>query len=748
VWRLAPLWGYALLFNLSCVAFGAFLLKRLLGERELPALERLLHSMMLGLTGFVLAWYVAGFVGLFKPWLALILPLAGLALGARDGRALFSELVAWRSSLPAPKAFERVLGSVACVLGCSCLVFLYLGALDVSAINFDAIWYHFPIAQDYARVGSIIAFPGENHRAFPHLTSMLHTWALLVPGLPLLPQHWMLSLHLEFTIVLWRIVGAVAVARWLLGGRDVRGLWAAFFLFPSIFVYDQSIGGSADHFLGFFSAPALLAAARAFKRFDLRYCLLLGIALGGHMLVKYQAAYLIFAIGVATGLSLLVLVVRRLLADRRITVDENPPPYRALFKGAGAVLLALMLVSAPHFGKNAVFYHNPFYPFATKVFKGTTPAPAPGYYTEQATKKPFAPKYTGLKRQAWAFGKMFDYSLTTANRNLTKHRPYMGSLYSLLLPAVLFVPRRRRVLFAAGIAALAFMVWANTAANDRYLLAFYDICIGVALAMMVKLWALGWLARLGLAPLVLLQLFWGGDAMFVYGKKQLDAGIGLVVDGYSDHDDSRLAAKGTQQQITKATPKDAIILSRNYKGLLGLDRLVISDIQSSQDYISYSHLQDPRQFYELLRKRGITHLLYPHGDRRPGRWNNTLLFAEIFRLGPRAKRFGKLMLNELPKTPPPPSAPYLVLVSAQREYPDGVYKLEQLDADYRDPEMFTPRPKPFERADPSRAAELVTQLRAVVTCRDRLPRGFSKEMLREFEVFENVDSCQYYLRKL
>lgn len=258
---------------------------------------------------------------------------------------------------------------------------------------------------------------------------------------------------------------------------------------------------------------------------------------------------------------------------------------------------------------------------------------------------------------------------------------------------------------------------------------------------------LGWLARLGLAPLVLLQLFWGGDAMFLYGKKQLDAGIALIVDGYSEQSYDRLNAKGTQQQITQATPKNAVILSRNYKGLLGLDRLVISDIQASQDYISYSHLKDPREFYELLQRRGITHLLYPRGDRRPGRWNNTLLFAEIFRRSPSTKRFGKLMLGEMPKTAPPPSAPYLVLVSAQREYPDGIYKLEQLDADYRDPEMFTPRPKPFKRADAASLVELLPHLSAVVTCRDRLPRGFSKDLLTEFEQFENVDGCQYYLRK-
>jgi len=236
--------------------------------------------------------------------------------------------------------------------------------------------------------------------------------------------------------------------------------------------------------------------------------------------------------------------------------------------------------------------------------------------------------------------------------------------------------------------------------------------------------------------------------MLLYGKKQLDAGIGLVLDGYSGSYDERFAAKGTQLQITRATPKNAVILSRNWKGLLGLDRLVLSDIQANQDYVVYSHLKDPRDFYDLLKARGITHLMYPRGDRRPGRWNNTLLFAEMFRRGPNAKRVGKIQLNELPREAPPHSAPYLVLVSNQREYPDGIYKLEQLDVDYRDPAMFKPKPKPFQSASAGSAAEVVQSLQAIVTCRGKLPRGWSKALLEGFDSIESFDGCEYYLRRL
>ncbi len=749
-WRLAPVWGYALLFNISAVAGGSFLLRKLLGDRPMPALERLLQSMMLGLTSFVLLLYVAGFVGLLKPWLAIAIPLGFLVVGEGDGRALLSELFAWRAALPAPKPVERVLGSLAILFGASCLVFLYLEAVDVSAINFDATWYHFPIAQDYARVGRIIPFPGENHRAFPHLTSMVHTWALLVPGLTFLPQNWMLSLHLEFTIVVWRLIGAATLARWLLGGRDVRGLWAGFFLFPSVFVYDQAIGGSADHFLGFFAAPALLAAARAFKRFDVRWCILLGCALGGHMLVKYQAAYLITGVGVAALVSLAVLGLRRFVPARFGGVPEGDPTFRALSKGVGALALSAALVSSPHFIKNAVFYNNPAYPFAKGIFKSTFPPRVTSYYEQKPPKGgAFPPKYSGLKRQAWALGKVFDYSLTTGNRRLTSRRPYMGALFSLLLPCVLFLPRRRRFLFTAGIAAVAVMVWANTAANDRYMLGFYDLCIGSALGLMASVWELGLVARLGLVPLVGMQLLWGGDAMLFYGRKQLEATLELIGDGYTGrYDAGRMSRKVPQQRITEATPRNAVILSRNYKGLLGLNRLVLSDIESNQDYIRYSHLKDPREFYDLLASRGVTHLLFPRGERRPGTWNNVILFAEIFRRGSHQQRFGKLQLAEVPKQPPPRIQPYLVLVAGSKEYRDGVYALEQLDIDYRDPDAYVERPKPRRKLPTSADQATLDDISALAICRGRMPASISKEQLSAFESVESLDGCENYLRRL
>lgn len=744
VWSLLPVWAYALLFNLACVVFGSFLARHLLQDRELPAIERLLQSMMLGLVAFVLGLYLLGFCRLFKPAAAVVLPLAFIGVGFRDARALWQELVAWRAAIAPPKPVERVLGSLAVLSGGALLLFMYLEALDPSAINFDAAWYHFPIAQDYARIGRIVAFPGENHRAFPHLTSMLHTWALLVPRLPRTSQHWMLSLHLEYSIVLWRIVGAAALARRLLGGRDVRGLWAGFFLFSSIFVYDQNIGGSADHFQGFFAVPLALAALNALQRFDVRWCILLGAALGGHVLVKYQGVYLFVAVTLVAGTRLVFLLGRYWWRARCQRLSSDDVPWRPLLRGLGALALTFALVSAAHFGKNAVFYKNPVYPFAQSIFKASEPKRQPGFYTETPIREAFTPREQGLARQVWALRKLFDYSLYTSNRGLTKQRPYMGSLFSLLLPCALLVPTRRRFGVVVALVTLAFMAWANSAPNDRYLISFYDLCIGVALALIVQVWELGWPARVGLVPLVLLQTVWSADAMLYYGRKRLDAAVDMVTDGYDGKYDSRLNERSTQAQITRATPKDAVILARNYKGLLGLDRTVLSDIRAAQDYISYANLKDPRDFYDVLAARHVTHLLYPKGDRRPERWNNTILFTDLFvHHATRVKRFGKLQLGELPREPPPHTQPYLVVVSGVRGVSDGIYGVEQLDFDPRGPERFTPRPHP--RRPLSAASEVLPDVQAVLTGR-RKPKGLSAEELAQFESVESWEGTELWLR--
>ncbi len=747
VWQLLPIWGYTLLFNAACVCGGAALLRALLGKRTLPALEWLLSSMATGLVLFVVALNLAGYVCALDAWLSLLLPLAFLAAGARSLPPLFSALRDFSAS-PPRSLWARSAAFVAAGFGAACLVFMYIEALDISSVNFDATWYHFPIAQDYARLGCIVPFPGEHHRAYPHLTSMVHTWALLVPGLEPRALRTMLSLHLEYSIVVWRVVGVAAAASYFLYNRRTPGLWAVFFLFPSVFIYDQNIGGSADHFLGFFAVPILLSAARFLRAFQWRWAALFGTLMAGHVLVKYQAIYLLVAMTVAVVARLAWLLVRHAL-QRKASPGQRRRRLRRLLIGTALAAGAALAVSSPHWAKNWVFYNNPVYPYGRSVFTNSNPKPQPGYYKEKPRNSDFPPKYSGLERQLWALENLYTYSFTTHNRSFTSNRPYMGALFSLLLPCALFVRRSRRIWYAGAVSAIALMVWLNTAPNDRYLLSFYDIAIAAAAALMVRVWELGWLARAALVPLVGVQLFWGGDAMLYYGSKRLRSAISLIEQGYSGRTiESRFTAYQTQQKITAATPPNAVILSRNYKSLLGLDRMVLSDIRDTQFYISYSGVRDENQLWRLLHDRGVTHLLYPDGRRPPVRLNNSVLFAELFQHNARnVKSFGGVVLGEMPLQAPPPSAPYLVLVRGLRSYPDGVYRVEQLDVDDRNPKGVSPRPKPETSYEDSDAEGLLQEVRAVALgSSGRLGGGAQSHLTSDFKQVERFKNYTLYLR--
>jgi hypothetical protein len=373
-----------------------------------------------------------------------------------------------------------------------------------------------------------------------------------------------------------------------------------------------------------------------------------------------------------------------------------------------------------------------------------------GYYHEGSASGVFSPKGSMLTRQLTALRKVFDYSLTTANRNLTSRRPYMGSLFSLLLPCVVLVPQRKQMLLSVGIVVGAFLVWGNTALNDRYLLSFYDGCIGLALALTVAVWELGWLARVGLVPLVALQLVWGGDAALFYGRRQLQAAIDLIGTGYGgNYDDRRFEGDhSAQREITRATPKNAVIVARNYKALLGLDRTVLSDIHAATNYISYSGLKDARDFYDMLKARGVTHMLYPVGTRKPQRWNNIVLWDELYHhYSVHARRYGRLNLAELPKEPPPHTKPYLVLVWGLREYPNGIYSVDQLDVESKAPHLFSPRPTPLRSLGGDDVASQLAGVCAIAIGRGRLPKILNHDLLGDFRSVERLDGDELYLRE-
>jgi hypothetical protein len=652
-WDILRIWGWTTALTAGYLSLGALLVNRFFGGEAKSPFQALLFSAALGLIAWCWCMYAAGAVGLFRGWFMVTLVVASLAAGGRSlWRVLQRCYTFWQEAPPA-----GVLGWLAMGWGCFCVVLMYLQCMTPDSLNYDGGWYHLPIAQDYAREGRIVPSYGEYNRCFPHLASFVHTFGFSVPGMR--PElRWMMALTVEFTMVLWKIFGALTAAQWIMGKTGPRGLWAAFFLFPSVFIYDQNIGGSADHFMGFFAAPAFIALVLAAERLETRACILLGVMLGGALLTKYQAVYLLGISGAILGLRWCYFALRLL---RKSEPSDGVPAlgWRSLSMAALFVAVPTLVVSSPHFIKNIIFYHNPVYPFNQGLFPSTPTHEKSKFFMDYAyANYPYLPKGEGVEK-IWNAIKLFFTFSFVPHYSFTKYYVSMGSLFTLLLPTILLVRGQRRLAIGAFASFIGIMCWALTYVGDRYLQAIIALPIAVTAAMLVRVWELGRIGRVGLATLVAFQVIWGSDAMFYSGQGRLKSAVAL---------------------ITAATPEDAVLMVRNYRVLLGLDRRTLSDIQSWQSLFFYERTKGARSLYEMYKGAGVTHLLYPPNQRPTGTLQSSILFDDLVYNHCKArKRYGGLELVNMPaKAPPPDPKEYPVLNLAKDGYALGWYNIDQL----------------------------------------------------------------------
>ena len=749
-WPMLSLLGYALALQLAFVSAGYLLVDRTFHFERLPPLERLVFAHLLGLIAFVLGMYVAGAFGWYGPTFAVVWPSLLLAAGAphwwtqRWSFRRSSAFGGWRW-------YHLALSGA----GVAAALLLYLQSCTPDAINYDASWYHLPIAQDYAREGRIVPFPSDYNRAFPHLASIVFTWGFLVPGLAT-PLKWMLALHLEFMMVVWKMIGIGAAAAWMLRRRHLPSGWVGFFLFPGIFVYDQSVGGSSDHFLGYFAIPVLLAAVRSMKRLDFRWLALLGIALGGALLTKYQAVYLWGAAGALLAgrwIQLASAPIRGRFLSRlarlapRVTIPAREgPDWRRLLWAPAVVVAVALFIASPHLIKNVIFYHNPLYPLAMGYFPGSTPTHEHSafYFQEMYANRPYLPKGEGIARITNALQLLFTFSFEP-HYSQTKGVPVVGSLFTLLTPLLFLVRRPGRLWLGALAAWVGIFVWANTYLSDRYLQGLITIPAAVTVALLVRGWQQGLVSRVALGALVAFQLIWSSDALFYSGQSRIRSAISLFSSGYAGTRDleRRLPDRRNLRRITEATAEESVLLVRNYRTTLGIDRTVYSDIQAWQSFIFYEPVKSPRALYELYAGKGVTHLLYPKGKRPPETLQAAVLFCDLAEnwAGP-AQYFGDLVLRPMPTKVPPAMPLYRVLVEGVPEYSSGLFDVDELAVYSRMPKSLRRTPKARSHLRDSNRAQLIAGANAVVvgprgtiTQRDLSARFHLAERFREYAVY-------------
>jgi hypothetical protein len=738
-WPLAALWGWVATLNLACVSFGQLVIVRVLKLRNLSALESAVFAMAVGLVCFVIALYIGGALAWFTPVFAVALPVTMFAVSAPYGIALFKQLIrAAANTHRTPFTFALICA------GSMCAGIVYLGALTPDSLNYDSTWCHLTVSQDYARAGRIIAFPADYTKNMPQLASMIHTWGFIVPGLTT-PLRYMLVLHNEFGIFLWTLAGVAAGIRRMLNDQRVAGSWAAFFLFPIIFVYDHNLGGAADHICAFFAVPMVLATLRMLRGFRFGDAILLGVVSAGGLATKYQAAYLIVGIAMVLG---------AVWPVRLSQLRRQGAPQQVLREVLWAPLLTAAVAAlcvSPHFIRQAIFHKNPLYPFLQDVIPSWPSVPNAAFLFKNTISDPnWIPKGTLLERLCYATKLFWTFSFHP-HYSFTRNMPAFGSLFTLLLPALLFVRDRNRIFIGAFISSVALFIWALVYNVDRNLQVFMPVMICVTGALIIKIWRQSRVARWGLVPLVALQVVWGGDALFYSSYSRIDSAMALIRSGYDGTAKTRFDSyRSSFRALHDALPDNARVLLHNAHPNLGIDREIYLGWVGYQGLISYDALHTPAELQAYFKRLGITHLLYDPDGFRAATKQQEILWNALIAHAPNMGRFGAYKLLRMPETPLRTEPPFRVGVIRLNGYADGIYPIEALNTDEYLPGELQSYQGPALplAAEPAERAKQLEGLSAVLVGRSERLSGPVGDLLhRQFERTLAVDPFTLYLRK-
>jgi hypothetical protein len=556
--------------------------------------ERLLLGFTLGVLIFFAGVFVGGVLHLYGVLFFFAWPLVLLAFGAGPARREISRLRVhlrrFGFRLFQPRGIVEAAAAAVLVVG---TLAVYLQVLTPTNVGADSVWYHLPIAEDYVASGGLRPFrEGFYNATLPQLASFLYTWAFMSPGD--LFHRMALSAHLEFTLFVATLAGIGVVARRLCGARaPLAG--ALMFVFPGFLMFDSNLILGADHVLAFWVPPLLIAVLRWARRFETREALLVAVLMGGAMLTKYQAIYIL--------VPLALWAVAAAIRFRR---------WRPLVAWA----LAVLVVWSPHWLKNAVFYGDPFYPMLHGWLPSHPYPPGADALRAQVLTPPRF-RLTGTSGQKILDTLVVPFSFSFVPHDWDFHgaRPIFGSLFTCLLIGLPFARARLRVWLLVIAIHLGIAVWFVTAHEDRYLQALLPAMVAAAAAMALLLWRRGALVRGAVALLVVSQAIAGSDVYFyrVHGMAG-DAPIKAFVDFVSlgqkgrFKDQLRVWGDVDRNDLSTRVPKGGKVLAHHLVEQLGLDVPSVTDGVGWQAAVDYLAHPTPADTLAIWRSLGITHI--------------------------------------------------------------------------------------------------------------------------------------------
>jgi hypothetical protein len=708
--RLLSVWLLLATFLVAALSFGHFLVRRVSAVPRDGAWAlafssgTMVFSSLMGLFGW-LGWLAFPFF-----W---VLPLSLGLIGLPSLRDAVVDSRQQRTSAPAYSWVELAL----LLLGGVCLALLLLQVINPSNVNYDAAWYHLRSAERYALANAISRTPeGDMLLTLPSCASWLYTWAFLAPGLGT-DDKIVLALHLEGAVFIGTLASIPPLVRALLPQASrfaSRVSWVALFFFPSVFIYDTGLMGGADHIVALWAGTTVLAWVQARARGERGSWALVGLQLAG-LSAKYSSLYLIVPL-------LPVMVVD--------TLRRGARPWRSLLTAAGVTLL----VTAPYWLRNWVWYHNPVYPAASGLFPSTPwTEDAQAWQAYWSWSDPSRAEVMSPEFRLWSsFKALVDYQQKVYGwSDMMGGQSVMGSGYFLSLLVLPFLPQRRRLFGLAVLLNVGIFLWFNTHLHHlRYLTVLTPLMAAGMAASAIALWGMGLAARTGVAGCTALLLAAYADIPFRHTHR-MNRGSSTV-----DNADHFISQRGpgngrmaTFRAVSDALPPMAKPLVHGSIPPLGLQRQSVTDVPGLQFGVNYGRWGSVAQVWRSLRSMGVTHLVWIDEAEQADSIAGEALFQALAMKTESQRVVDGIMLGELPDEAPAEPGTHIVYVGCNHLWRTGVYPLNVLarpipPADFEWPELSPYEPLSNQNWSSATGDPRVGWVVQEASCGLRAPQGF------------------------
>lgn len=672
LWRYTGYWVACAVWSAACVSTGYALVGRLRGL-PLPFLETLCLSFACGVVAFYLLINLLGAVHGLHPAAFYLLPLAMIAVG---GAPLFRYLRRYWRLVRARRASRTPVSPLVVgiwVFGVVVLCMIYFKTLSPENAQFDAQWKHLALAEQYAHLGYIPRFAeGWTVATNPHLASVLYTWAFLGPSDRLFDQVG-LALHMELTCFLWTLATIPAAVRLLVPRARASASWVARLLFPGVLLYDSSLSGGADHIAALFALPIFILLLRSLPTLHPGRLALLGTAMAGAALPKLTAGMLL-----VPGAALIVasVFVWRSVGQRKL-----------LWRGPAAATAAALGATSFFWLRNWIWHGDPLYPslhshLALHPWTDDAAALFEYGYKEFQFWRPTR-DWSGIWETLLA---TVDFSFFPNDyKRYHGNVPVFGSLYTLLLLALPFLKRAKRIWLLVALTQLALFVWFWVHHQDRYLQTLMPWMAAATAAIMIRVWNIGWIPKAAIGILVATQVAIGADVYFIQSHAMIRSPIKRVNDllssGYERKYENRFDVFKGMTAIRDALPEDAHVMLHDNHIHLGLSRRTTSDWGAWQFGLSYGRMTSPGELWDRYRDLGITHVVWK--DRVSKGWDSIagdLVFFDFAENWTDKKTRARTHRVARMRDERPPDEPYgkVLYLGCGRGYGNGLYRLSQM----------------------------------------------------------------------